>query len=137
MKAKQNEPKGALWLARERRGLAQKQVAYLLNHKVTDQISRFERNVRYPNLKNALMLEIILGVPLRVLFAGLYEELHEQVQQRAKLKGPMADLLVDLFGDGRCSYAELLNGKPTQEEIQSARRHATKLVNRISALRDS
>ena len=39
----------------------------MLGHKTTDQVSRYEKGERLPGLKLLLLLEIIYGVPPRVL----------------------------------------------------------------------
>src|SRR6266545_2745585 len=71
-----------LWLARKRRGLGQKQVAYLLAHQSPDQISRYEQGVKLPTLSTALMLEIIYGAPIRLLYRELYEQLRTEIGER-------------------------------------------------------
>lgn len=125
-----------LWLGRRRRGLEQKQMAYLMGHKTLGQFSRYETGSRLPKLPSALKLEIILGLPLRLIYPELYEELRREVKDCAN-SPVLNNALVDLFGDGRCEYAELLNGKPTKDDLQTVRRHATKVVNKISEVNDT
>ncbi|HHT9126723.1 MAG TPA: helix-turn-helix domain-containing protein [Candidatus Brocadiia bacterium] len=71
-----------MWITRKKVGLAQKQVAFLLGHKNTTQLSRYEHGTRIPSLKTALKLEIAYAKPLRLLFFGLHDELREDVQKR-------------------------------------------------------
>lgn len=63
-------------------GLEQKQAAFLLGHKSTTQLSRYERGGRIPSLRTALKLESAYATPLRVLFSELFNELHGEVQKR-------------------------------------------------------
>jgi transcriptional regulator with XRE-family HTH domain len=71
-----------LWITRKKMGLAQKQVAFLLGHKSTTQLSRYERGTRIPSLKTALKLEIAYAKPLRLLFSELHDEVREDIQKR-------------------------------------------------------
>jgi transcriptional regulator with XRE-family HTH domain len=121
-----------LWLARKRRGLQQKQVARLLDHKTIDQISRYENGTRVPTLETALKLEIIYGIPLRLLFTSLYKEVRDTIQKRATNGVASSPHLADSLSSGQCSYAELLNSPTTTlEERQSVRTHVTDLMRRM------
>ncbi len=130
-----NKIQNRLWLTRKRRGLKQKQVAYLLNHRNVDQISRYENSSRTPTLQAALKLEIILGVPLRLLFTDLHEQLRAEIKERAETSRLLKESLVHVFGDGACSYSELLSS-PTRssQELEKVRRHATDLVKTMAYL---
>lgn len=74
---------------RKRLSLSQEEVAFLLGVKgLLDRgikVSRDENFVRTPNLESALMYEAIYGIPVRELFAGLYEQMEQEVAKRAKL----------------------------------------------------
>ena len=48
-------------------------------------VSRDESFDREPGLRAALAYEVIYGKPVRELFAGLYEEMEQDVAKRAKL----------------------------------------------------
>lgn len=74
-----------LWIVRKKIGLPQKQVAFLLGHKNTTQLSRYERGSRIPSLETALKLESAYNTPVRVLFSGLYDQFHADVQGRRKV----------------------------------------------------
>lgn len=74
-----------LWIVRKKTGLPQKQVAFLLGHKNTTQLSRYERGARIPSLETALKLESAYNTPVRVLFSGLYDQFHADVQGRRKV----------------------------------------------------
>ena len=122
-----------LWLARKRRVLQQKQVARLLDHKTIDQISRYENGNRIPTLETALKLEIIYGIPLRLLFTGLYNELRDAIQKRPTSGITFLPLGSDSVGSGQCSYAELLNSPTTTpEERQNVRTHVIDLMRRMT-----
>ena len=74
--------KNCLWIIRKKLGYEQKQVAFLLGHKSTTQLSRYERGARIPNLETALKLEIAYSTPVRVLFSEFFKELYEEVQKK-------------------------------------------------------
>jgi len=48
-------------------------------------VSRDESFDREPGLRAALAYEVIYGKPVRELFAGLYEQVEQDVAKRAKL----------------------------------------------------
>lgn len=77
--------KNRLFLIRNKNALGQKQIAILLGHKTTDQISRFERGTKLPSLKTAFKLGIIYHTPLRVLFNGYYEACLIDLEKRENL----------------------------------------------------
>lgn len=133
-----NKPRNQLWLARKRLGLGQKQVSYLLNHKTTDQVSRYEKGERLPGLKLLLQLEIIYGVPPRVLYRDYYEQLQAEITERAyplqTLSGAYALPLTEpkLFAEF-CAYEELLqNPQLSQAEGERIRKHVVTLMRRLS-----
>jgi transcriptional regulator with XRE-family HTH domain len=129
-----------LWLARKRRGLEQKQVAYLLDHQSIDQLSRYEQGMRLPSLENALKLEIIYGVPLRFLYKELSAKLEDEVWQRISLN----PVLHKRFGNRTvqeagiseyCAYVELLAVPNASEADRAAvRRHVTALAKKLACL---
>ena len=47
-------------------------------------VSRYERFAREPTLATALACEALFGVPLRELFAGMYDEALDAVSARAR-----------------------------------------------------
>jgi transcriptional regulator with XRE-family HTH domain len=68
--------------------LSQDEVAFLLG--VTgpskgSKVSKDESSSREPSLKDVLAYELIYGKSARELFAGVYEQVEEEVAQRAKL----------------------------------------------------
>ncbi len=48
-------------------------------------VSRDENHARMPTLETALAYEAIYGKPIRELFAGLYEQIAQDVSSRAKI----------------------------------------------------
>lgn len=138
MKGDQNKLQNQLWLARKRVGLGQKQIAYLLNHKTTDQISRYEKGERMPGLKLLLEFEIIYGVPPRVLYRDHYEQLQTHITQRVyTLKSLSSSYALPsaepkLFFDF-CAHEELLqNPLLSQDERDRIRKHVITLMRRLS-----
>jgi transcriptional regulator with XRE-family HTH domain len=128
-----------LWQARKRRGLEQKQVAYLLGLQTPDQVSRYELGTRLPTLETALLLEMIYGAPLRMLYKDLYErllsELRERLERIPQLHDRVAEFLSEEGVREYCSYRELIQpGHPAQADIIKARRHVTELAKRLAYL---
>src|SRR5437870_13110734 len=96
MKGGKNKTENRLWIARKKRGFEQKQVAHLLNHKSVDQISRYENGSRLPKLQTALKLEIVYGVPLRLLFTDLYSQLRTEIKERTVTSRSLSSAPPDL-----------------------------------------
>jgi hypothetical protein len=73
---------------RNRLALWQEETAFLLGFKGEDKgtkVCRDEKFTREPSLRSALAYEAIYGRPVRELFAGLYQEVEQEVAERAKL----------------------------------------------------
>jgi transcriptional regulator with XRE-family HTH domain len=73
---------------RKQSSLSQEEVAFLLGIKGVDKggkVSRDESDCRKPTLETALAYEAIYGRPIRELFAGLYEQMAQDVASRAKI----------------------------------------------------
>src|ERR1700733_11203080 len=73
---------------RKQIALSQEEVAFLLGVNGLDKggkVSRDENYLRTPTLETALAYEAIYGKPIRELFAGLYEQIAEDVSARAKI----------------------------------------------------
>jgi len=65
-------------------GLSQKEMAFLLGCRNGGSVSRYERFTREPTLKTALMLEAVLGVAIRELFGGAFEQARQQTARQAQ-----------------------------------------------------
>lgn len=70
---------------RRRVGFSQKEVAFLLGCGAPSKVSRYEQLDRKPGLEAALAYEAVFGVPVRELFAGIYEKVQEKVLKRARV----------------------------------------------------
>jgi transcriptional regulator with XRE-family HTH domain len=71
---------------RKRTGFFQDELAFLLGTEGGGPaISRYEHFVREPTLQTALACEVILRVPVRELFAGMYEEAERKTLERVRL----------------------------------------------------
>lgn len=70
---------------RKRAGFSQREIAQLLGSSSSAKVSHYERFLREPTLKNALVCEIIFDTPVRELFAGAFEQAEKEVRQRARL----------------------------------------------------
>lgn len=69
---------------RRRAGLSQDELAYLLGGETGTTVSRHENGKRLPTLDTALAYELILGAPVRDIFAGETETLHKTISDRAE-----------------------------------------------------
>lgn len=63
---------------------SQKQVAFLLEHRDTSLLSRYEKEHLLPPLVVALRLEIIYRTPVAFLFGGLYEGLRTEIRNKER-----------------------------------------------------
>jgi len=73
---------------RKESSLSQEEVAFLLGMKGMDKgakVSHDEDYSRIPTLETALAYEAIYGTPVRELFAGLYEQVAQEVSSRVKI----------------------------------------------------
>jgi transcriptional regulator with XRE-family HTH domain len=94
-----------LRMYRRRAGLSQEDVAYLLGCHEGTKVCRYERYRRIPTLATALAFEVILGVPVRELFAGIYEKAECEVKRRV---GFLARRLITKPGRGTARRLEML-----------------------------
>lgn len=118
-----------LLLIRKRRGFGQKQVAILLGHKTIDQISRYERGARLPNLKTALKLQIIYNLPINILFPGYLTRCLDEIRNQAK-NSSSSFALDSTTHTEICTYLELL--KLTQVSslgMEKVGKHILALMN--------
>lgn len=69
---------------RKRLGLSQDEVAFFLGAESGAKACRYERFAREPGFRTALACEAVFQKPVRVLFAGLYEQMEREVASRAK-----------------------------------------------------
>lgn len=69
---------------RNRLGLSQRDVAFLLGVRYGAKISRYENFARISRLETALALEAIYKRTVSELFGGLYQKAERQVAKRAK-----------------------------------------------------
>lgn len=128
-----------LWQARKRAGLGQKQVAALLAHHTADQVSRYEKGCRVPNLETALRLEIIFRTPIRHLFGDLHQLLLEDIEGKTKDVMGFQSLYAELTACGQfgvfCSHAEaLLTPDISKTQEDAVRGHVTLLARQLAEL---
>jgi transcriptional regulator with XRE-family HTH domain len=70
--------------ARKRLGLSQKEVAYLLGCASSTRVSRHERFHREPSLRTVLAYEVLYGLPVVDLFAGVTDDVERAVHRRVR-----------------------------------------------------
>jgi transcriptional regulator with XRE-family HTH domain len=63
---------------RKRLGFSQDEIAFLLECKSGAKVSRYEHFGREPGLRTALACEAIFQVPVRELFAGIYQKVEKK-----------------------------------------------------------
>ncbi len=128
-----------LWQARKRARLGQKQIASLLRHRTSDQVSRYERGERLPTLKTALRLEIILGLPLRHLYADLHKSLRAEIEHEVQGNPSLSRAFTQASSGERdfgefCSHEDRsLLAELSPEEAEAVRRHVTRLARRLAS----
>lgn len=62
----------SLALRRKRLGYERKQIAFLLGHKTTHQLCRFETGQRTPSFKEAVKLSLLYKLPLHALLTVIF-----------------------------------------------------------------
>ena len=70
---------------RKRSSLSQDEVAFLLGCRSGTKVSRYERSTRKPSLEALFAYELVFGVPVHELFAGVYQKVEKQISHRAQL----------------------------------------------------
>jgi transcriptional regulator with XRE-family HTH domain len=73
---------------RKRSALSQEEAAFLVGVRGPGRaikVCRDESSARIPTLETALAYEAIYGKPIRELFAGLYEQVEQEVAERARI----------------------------------------------------
>jgi transcriptional regulator with XRE-family HTH domain len=70
---------------RKRAAFSQDEVAFLLGGRHGSKVARYERNTRQPGLETALAYEVLLGTPVRELFAGRFEKVEATTLRRARV----------------------------------------------------
>jgi transcriptional regulator with XRE-family HTH domain len=90
---------------RRRKLLSQKAVSSFLGNRTNDQLSRYERGVQIPSLKNALKLGIIYDIPIRVLLDRYFEECRRETLLEGSAANMTRSAIVQEFeGKADSSY---------------------------------
>lgn len=126
--------------ARRRCGLDQKQVALLLAHGNTNQISRYENGERTPSLETIIKLEIIYHTPIRILFQAYFEKFQAEIAERRKQYKtlfPREDWFLKpndaLKQEEFCFYSEIIKDrKSSLIEKQMINKHVVSLINSLN-----
>lgn len=134
MKITKKRPiKNQLAEVRKSRNLAQLDVAKLLGHKTSLQLSRWERGIYVPTLKTALKLAQIYNLPVRAMLDEYFMTCREEVRrQEIRLKGT-STTSVDSADVNFCSYEVRLSSKYLKpEDLDNIRSHSTRLIRKTS-----
>lgn len=123
-----------LALRRKRLGYEQKQIAVLLGHNSTYQISRYETGQRIPGFKEAVKISILYGLPLRVLFEGYIRRCRMELEDSIKKSSLAARInLQNVRELDYCTYLEtLISAHISEFEADKIRRHITVLIQERS-----
>lgn len=121
---------------RKRCGLDRKQIALLLSHKWTSEISKYEQGVHLPNLETALQLEAIYHMPIKLMFPSLFERIKKDIAQKKEQhpqlfpdKNWFPKNAEQLEAEEFCFYANILKSRiPNAPELQVVNKHVINLV---------
>lgn len=118
-----------LALRRKRLGYEQKQIAVLLGHKNTYQLSRYETGQRVPSFKEAIKLSVLYGIPVRVLFERSFRHCREELENTVKQPSLASKINLQKSRDvDYCSFLELLNSDSISEHDADKIRHHIKVL---------
>lgn len=115
----------AVW--RKRLGYEQKQIAILLGHETKHQISRYENGQRVPDLKAAIKLAILYGLPIQVLFDGYFRRCTKELKARLKKFDVTIKADLDTSQD-YCSFLENIDSIPIDGRSFDKVRHHIKIL---------
>lgn len=107
---------------RERVGLSQADLSLLISVEQRGSVSRYEQGLRFPNLETLLALEIVLGQPIREIFAGVTERVRDNVTARARAlledldDAPNKETLLKLECLSRLAHPDDLHVEPLWED---------------------
>lgn len=125
----------SLALRRKRLGYERKQIAYLLGHKTTHQLCRYETGQRTPSFKEAVKLSLLYNLPLRAPFDRYFRHCFEELENSIKHSGLTVKINLENNPDAAdyCSYLELLNlDRLSELDANKIRRHIKILVEERS-----
>ncbi|MEO8648007.1 MAG: helix-turn-helix transcriptional regulator [Acidobacteriota bacterium] len=121
---------------RKEQRFPRKRVAALLGHRNIDRLSLYEVGLRIPNLKTALKLAKIYGIPIRVALDEYYEacvsEVREQEKQHPKPRS--TNLPKNVHSDFEfCTFEQKLSSPVVgEDEIVQIRRHTALLIRTMA-----
>jgi transcriptional regulator with XRE-family HTH domain len=118
-----------LALKRKHHGYEQKQIAVLLGHKSTYQISRYETGQREPGLKDELKLFMLYGLPVRALFDQYLRKCRKELENTIR-NSKMSDRinLENVATVDYCSYLEAMSACLISTGVSDAVRHHIKIL---------
>jgi transcriptional regulator with XRE-family HTH domain len=127
--------KNQLATIRESKRMEQKQIAALLGHRGTKQISSYEQGVKNPDLKTALKLAQIYKIPIRIMLDGYFdacrEEVRRQEERLSKAEGSRNTATDQFLEFDFCSYEQVLaKERLGEDDIFKVRKHSTYLVRK-------
>jgi len=124
---------------RKSKQISLEQVASLLGHTNTAQISRFEQGLRVPDLKSALKLAQIYDMPIRVMLDEYYFSCRREIEQEKRRLNSQPNIKKSEDKESPyvdfCSYDSLLTSADRSEaDLLKVRRHVAYLMRRSAEL---
>ena len=108
---------------RKRCGFSQREIAMLLGTGSGSKVSHYERFLREPALRNALRCEIIFDVPVRELFAGIFEGDADEIPFEAVKTTGFLDSMRELVTEG--SGRRAVSSEPSSEPLSERDTHSS------------
>ncbi|MDD5773247.1 MAG: helix-turn-helix transcriptional regulator [bacterium] len=71
-----------IWVLRKKMGLSQKELAYVIFHKTSSIVNRWEKGVSTPDSESFVKLTIALSVPLEAIWPKQYERWQIPILER-------------------------------------------------------
>ena len=96
---------------RKRWALSQTQLSLLLGYQGC--VGKYEANTRLPSLRTALACEVIFGVPVGQIYAGIYSDVEEEVMRRAYALYETVENRTDPAGKRKCQLLREMLARAT------------------------
>lgn len=126
-----NIKQSRLYLKRLQLGLEQKQISYLLGQKEIYKYNRIENKQRMANLKDAIKLSLIFGLPISTLFDDCFQNCQEELRKQLKNSNLLEKITLQSIE--YCGYLEMMSSKFIgKEESDKIQHHLRLLVDERS-----
>ncbi len=99
---------------RQRNGLSQDELAFLIGLEKGASVSRFELGTRFPTLEGILALELVFGERMDCIYPGVAEQVHDNLASRARR---LLECLDDTLSPGLAAKIELLSKLARPDDV--------------------